>query len=218
MIEMEHVFVRYGDIESLIDIHLRIERGEFIYLYGASGSGKTSFLKLITREIIPESGKVHIDGKDLAAFGKSEVQKLRRRIGFAYQDFRLLWKKTVFENMEFVLHAVREKEDIIFEKVCGMLKLVGLLGKKDILIPHLSYGEQRCLSIARALVNTPDIILADEPTTDLEPHVRKEIMRILNNIVHQEKTTVILATREKMLIDEYPHRVINLKDGRIGKE
>lgn len=215
MILMEHVFVRYKEIESLIDINVKIDTGEFIYLFGPGSSGKTSLLKLVNREIVPDSGKVFVDGEELALLKKRKIQKLRRRIGFVYQDFRLLWKKNVFENLEFVLHAVREKEEKIFDKICKILKLVGLIDKKDFLPPHLSYGEQRCLSIARALINTPDIILADEPTTDLDPHIRQEIMRILNNIVHQEQTIVILATKDKDLIEEYPHRIIKLVDGKI---
>ena len=216
MITMENVFVRYeNDTEALIDINLKVNKGEFVFLYGPGGSGKSSLLKLVNREILPESGKVYIDDQETAKMNNKDVAALRKRIGFIFQDFRMLWKRSVYENIEFVLNAVRMKEDIMFDKICEALKIVGLLDKKDYLPPQLSYGEQRCLCIARALVNSPEIILADEPIVDLDSHVRNEIMRVLNNIVHQESTTVILTTKKKDIMKEYSHRVIELKEGRL---
>ncbi len=216
MIIIENVFVRYSnDIEALIDINLKVEKGEFVYLYGPGGSGKSSLLKLINREILPESGKVFVDQQETMKMKSSDIARLRKKTGFIYQDFRMLWKRSVYENMEFVLNAVRMKEDKIFDRICDVLKIVNLLDKKDYLPPQLSYGEQRGLCIARSLVNSPEIILADEPTVDLDSHMRNEIMRVLNNIVHQENTTVILTTKKKDIMKDYSHRVVEMKEGRI---
>ncbi len=216
MIIMENVFVRFpNEIEALIDINLKIGKGEFVYLYGPGGAGKSSLLKLINREVLPESGKVFVDNQETLKMKDRDISRLRKRIGFIYQDFRMLWKRTVYENIEFILNAVRMKEDMMFDRICEVLKIVNLLDKKDYLPPQLSYGEQRCLCIARALVNSPEIILADEPIVDLDSHVRNEIMRVLNNIVHQENTTVILTTKKNDVMKEYPHRVVEIKEGRI---
>ena len=215
MITMENVFVRYAnEVEALIDINVKIETGDFLYIYGLGGSGKSSFLKLINREIIPDTGIVAVNGAEINNLNRSEIALLRKKIGFIYQDFRMLWKRTVYENVEFVLNAVN-MESGIFDKVCNVLKIVNLLDKKDYLPPQLSYGEQRCLCIARALVNSPEIILADDPTIDLDSHIRNEIMRVLNNIVHQDNTTVIFTTKNKGIINEFPHRMIELREGKL---
>jgi len=219
MIQLENVFVRYNNnLEAIIDISLMIEKGEFVYVYGPGGSGKSSMMKLINAEVLPDSGRVLIDQQDTLKMKSGDIASLRKSIGFIYQDFRMLWKRTVYENLEFVLNALKAEEDLIFDKICDALRIVNLLDKKDYLPPQLSYGDQRCLCIARALVNSPQIILADEPMVDLDAYISNEIMRVLNNIVHQENTTVILSTKSMDIVKKYPHRVIELGGGKLIRD
>ena len=215
MVTFSHVFYRDSrHRQVLTDINCRIDRGELVYCVGENGSGKTTFLRLITRELIPASGQVIVMGQDIRELNDREISYFRRRIGIIFQHFRVLWNHTVFENIILACRAVRMDRDDAFVRVCQLLKDVGLFDKKDSMPFHLSYSELRRLLCARALVNSPDMIVADEPTFDMDRTHEKEIMRILNCMVEENKT-VIIATRDMNLAQAYPGRVLTISGGKI---
>ncbi|NLJ36100.1 MAG: cell division ATP-binding protein FtsE [candidate division WS1 bacterium] len=218
MIHMEGVGLVYRDgTRALRSIDLRIERGEFCFLVGASGSGKSSLLGLIYREFVPTEGRVVVAGQDVAALPRRMVPYLRRQVGVVFQDFRLLPDKTVWENVGFALDVLGASRKDKHYKVPISLELVGLSEKSDAFPHQLSGGEQQRVSIARALVNAPPILLADEPTGNLDPDVSWDITQLLGNIA-ERGTTVVVGTHDKFIVDRMHKRVVNLVQGAIVRD
>ena len=199
------------------DLSLSIGRGEFAFLVGASGSGKSTMLKLILREERPNTGTVHVAGRDVAALPTWRVPRLRRQIGVVFQDFRLLPNKTVEQNVAFALQVIGRPRSHIRKVVPETLELVGLDGKEKRLPNELSGGEQQRVAIARAYVNRPAILLADEPTGNLDPETSIGILRLLDRI-NRTGTTVLMATHDAELVDQARRRVIELREGRMQRD
>ena len=214
--------IRLKDVEkeyengtyALRGITLTIEDGEFVFLVGPSGSGKSTIIKLLTGEILPTSGRVIVNGFSLTKISDRQIPLLRRSIGVIFQDFRLIGKKTVYENLSFVMRAVGASPRTIRTRIPYVLKLVGLDGKEDQYPHELSGGEQQRVSIARALVNNPVTIIADEPTANVDPARSLEIMRLLSRI-NELGTTVVVVTHERDLVNRFHKRVVLLEEGRI---
>ena len=219
MIEFEGVTKRYPTQlrPALQNVSLRIDRGEFAFLVGASGSGKSTMLRLILREERPNSGSVHVAGKDVATLNSWRVPRLRRQIGTVFQDFRLLPNKTVFENVAFALEVIGKPRSQIRKLVPEVLLLVGLDGKEKRLPGELSGGEQQRVAIARAFVNRPTVLLADEPTGNLDPETSIGILRLLDRI-NRTGTTVLMATHDADLVDQARRRVIELREGQLQRD
>jgi len=218
MIKLESVSKIYkGDVVALSDATLEINRGEFVFLVGASGSGKSTFLRLVNREEHPEKGKIYVAGKDIGALPSWKVPHLRRNIGSVFQDFKLLTNRTVYENVAFALEVIGRPRHVVKTQVPAILELVGL-GKKMGNFPNeLSGGEQQRVSIARAFVNRPLILLADEPTGNLDPATSVGIMRLLDRI-NRTGTTVLMATHDRSIVDTMRRRVIELDRGSIIRD
>ena len=215
MIEFVDVIKSYSvGTNALRGVSMQIEDGEFVFLVGPSGSGKSTIIKLITGELEPTSGTVHVNGYSLERIRKREVPYLRRTIGVVFQDFRLIESKTVYENVAFVMRAVGAREQQIRERVPYVLELVGLETKSRRHPTELSGGEQQRLAIARALVNNPSTIIADEPTGNLDPARSLEIMNLLQEI-NKLGTTVLVVTHEMDLVKQFGNRVIAIDDGLV---
>ena len=215
MIEFKNVTKRYEhDVEALSDINIKINRGEFVFLAGPSGSGKSTFLKLLLKEEVPSSGTVIVNERDLSKVKEREVPYIRRKIGCVFQDFRLLYDKTVYENIVLALRVVGASEREIKNAVSVVLKQVGLKGKEDCYPNQLSGGEQQRVGLARALVTKPPLIIADEPTGNLDSETAQEIMQMLYEI-NAGGTTIIMVTHDHSIIDKSGKRVINLEKGKI---
>ncbi len=206
-----------GARPALDEVDVAIERGDFVFLVGASGSGKSTFLKLVLREERPTSGRIHIAGRDLGRMASWRVPLLRREIGAVFQDFRLLPNKTVFQNVGFALQVIGKNKRFIETSVPEILDLVGLAGKEKRLPHELSGGEQQRVAIARAFVNRPPILLCDEPTGNLDPGTSVGIMRLLDRI-NRTGTTVVMATHDDEVVDQMRKRVIELRDGRVVRD
>ncbi|EYR63254.1 hypothetical protein N866_01720 [Actinotalea ferrariae CF5-4] len=219
MIRFENVSKVYarGARPALDDVDLEVERGEFVFLVGASGSGKSTFLRLVLREERPTAGRVFVAGKDLSTLSTWKVPHLRRQIGAVFQDFRLLPNKTVFENVAFALQVIGKPKHHILTTVPDTLELVGLGGKEKRRPHELSGGEQQRVAIARAFVNRPPILLADEPTGNLDPTTSVGIMRLLDRI-NRTGTTVVMATHDDEIVDQMRKRVIELENGRMVRD
>lgn len=202
---------------ALDDVSLTIERGEFVFLVGKSGSGKSTFLDLIPRQIVPTSGSVHVLGRNIANLSRWKIPKLRQKIGMVFQDFQLLENKTVFDNVALALQVIGKSKSEINKAVPEVLRLVGLEGKERRLPPSLSGGEQQRVGIARAIVNKPAILLADEPTGELDLEIAEEIMALLN-VINQNGTTIIMATHDRAIVDQQRRRVIALADGKVVRD
>lgn len=218
MIRLENVTKTYkGGIIALSGVSFEISKGDFVFVVGPSGSGKSSFLRLLLREDVPESGKVWVAGKDLSALSKWKVPYLRRNIGCVFQDFRLLPTKTVYENIVFALRVIGRPRHVIEKQVPQVLDMVGL-ANKGARFPHeLSGGEQQRVAIARAVVNRPLILLADEPTGNLDPETSRGIMKLLARI-NKTGTTVVMATHDATVVDAMRQRVIQLDHGRVQRD
>ena len=218
MIKLENVSKIYkGEHMALRDASVDIDKGEFVFLVGPSGSGKSTFLRLLNREETPEKGKIYVAGKDIGELPGYKVPYLRRNIGSVFQDFKLLPNKTVSENVAFALEAIGRPRSVIREAVPQILELVGL-GRKGQSMPNeLSGGEQQRVSIARAFVNRPLILLADEPTGNLDPATSVGIMKLLDRI-NRTGTTVVMATHDRGIVDTMRRRVIELDRGRIVRD
>ena len=216
MIEFTSVKKVYNDVgnEALRGIDMQIEDGEFVFLVGPSGSGKSTIIKLITGELKPTSGTVHVIGYSLERIRKREIPYLRRTIGVVFQDFRLIENKTVYENVAFAMRAIGAAEHEIQERVPYILELVGLENKMHRHPNELSGGEQQRLAIARALVNNPSTIIADEPTGNLDPARSMEIMELLQEI-NKLGTTLLVVTHQMELVEQFGNRVISIDEGLV---
>ncbi|MBR2934468.1 MAG: cell division ATP-binding protein FtsE [Oscillospiraceae bacterium] len=214
--------IRLIDIEKEYDngtkalkgVDLRIDDGEFVFLVGPSGSGKSTIIKLITAEIAPTEGRLMVNGYNLNNIRPGQVPYMRRTLGIIFQDFRLIDKKTVWENLAFVMRAVGASNREIRRRIPYVLELVGLEQKADHYPTELSGGEQQRVAIARALVNNPSMIIADEPTGNLDPQRSLEIMTLLDKI-NELGTTVLVVTHEKALVNRFARRVVAIENGRI---
>lgn len=218
MIKFENVSKAYGDSsEALTDVTFEIERGEFVFLIGASGSGKTTMLRLMTREERPDSGSIWVAGKNLVTMPNWRVPHFRRNMGVIFQDFRLLPNKTVAENVAFALEVIGKPRRYIVTQVPQILRLVGLEDKMDRMPTQISGGEQQRVAIARAFVNRPLILLADEPTGNLDPETSWDVMHLLERI-NRTGTAVVMATHDVGIVDAMRKRVIEIIDGRVKRD
>ncbi|MEO0080239.1 MAG: cell division ATP-binding protein FtsE [candidate division WOR-3 bacterium] len=206
-----------GEWPALTNINLTIEKGDFVFILGATGAGKTTLLRLLYRKELPDAGEIKVLGYDLRTMPEKLVPQLRKRLGIIFQDFRLLQERTVYENLEFVLRAVNTQPDTISARIHETLNRLGLIHKKDAYPHQLSGGEQQKTSIARALVKNPDIILADEPTGNIDPKASDDIINILKDI-NYHGTTVIMATHDAELIEKSRRRCVTLDAGRIVRD
>jgi len=202
---------------ALDDVDVDVEKGEFVFLVGASGSGKSTFLRLVIREARPSSGRVYVAGKEINRLAGWKVPSLRRQIGTVFQDFRLLPNKTVSENVAFALQVIGKPRSAINAVVPETLELVGLEGKGDRMPDELSGGEQQRVAIARAFVNRPMILIADEPTGNLDPSTSVGIMKLLDRI-NRTGTTVMMATHDAGIVDQMRKRVIELEGGKVVRD
>lgn len=202
---------------ALRDVSLEIEKGEFVFLVGSSGSGKSTFLRLLLREERASHGAVHVLGKDLAGLSNWKVPQMRRQLGTVFQDFRLLPNKTVGENVAFALEVIGKPRTAIRKTVPEVLDLVGLGGKDERMPGELSGGEQQRVAIARAFVNRPMLLIADEPTGNLDPQTSVGIMKLLDRI-NRTGTTVVMATHDQQIVDQMRKRVIELEKGRLVRD
>ena len=218
MIKLEDVTKVYkGEVLALRDASCDIQRGEFVFLVGQSGSGKSTFLRLLNKEEEPDSGRIYIAGKEIGLLNKWRVPHMRRQIGSIFQDFKLLPNKTVTQNVAFALEVIGRPKHVIRDQVPAILELVGLQEKTHRFPHELSGGEQQRVSIARAFVNRPLILLADEPTGNLDPSTSVGIMRLLERI-NETGTTVVMATHDRGIVDTMRRRVIELIDGEIVRD
>ena len=215
MIEFRYVHKVYdnGSI-ALEDVSIHIEKGEFVLVCGHSGAGKSTFIKLLSHEVTPDSGTVIVNDVDVTRIKSSKVPYLRRKLGIVFQDFRLLPSKTVFENIAFALEVIEEKPKVIKEKVLNVLELVGLSDKANDLPQDLSGGEQQRVAIARAIVNKPLVLIADEPTGNLDPQTSRDISDLFKAI-NNSGTTVVMVTHDMDMVSYLNKRVIALEGGRV---
>lgn len=218
MIRLDNVSKVYkGQTVALRDVELEVAKGEFVFLVGPSGSGKSTMIRLLNKEETPEQGAVWVAGKEIDRLPRWRVPQLRRNIGCIFQDFKLLTNKTVYENVAFALEVIGRPRHVVRTQVPAILDLVGLGAKTDNMPDELSGGEQQRVSIARAFVNRPLILLADEPTGNLDPATSAGIMRLLDRI-NRTGTTVVMATHDRSIVDSMRKRVIELDSGRIVRD
>jgi cell division transport system ATP-binding protein len=219
VIRLDHVSKLYatGSRPALQDVSVEVDRGEFVFLVGASGSGKSTFLRLLLREELPTQGSVHVAGKDVARLSNWKVPALRRQIGCVFQDFRLLPSKTVAENVAFALEVIGKPRHVIGQVVPEVLELVGLADKEGRMPDELSGGEQQRVAIARAFVNRPMLLIADEPTGNLDPQTSVGIMKLLDRI-NRTGTTVVMATHDAAIVDSMRRRVVELDTGVVVRD
>ena len=202
MIVFENVTKRYKSNIGLDDVSVRINEGDFVFLVGPSGAGKSTFIKLILKELDADSGKIVVKNQEVTGLSARNVPKLRRNVGIVFQEFRLLPKKTVFENVAFAMEIVHKPKKLIKKHVPQVLTMMGIADKADKYPDELSAGEQQRVAIARAIVNRPKILIADEPTGNLDPDTAWEIMQLLNQI-NQRGTTILMVTHAKDIVDNH---------------
>ncbi|UJF15507.1 cell division ATP-binding protein FtsE [Jeotgalibaca sp. MA1X17-3] len=218
MIEMKNVSKKYPNgITAVNNLSVKIEQGEFVYIVGPSGAGKSTFIKLMYREVKPTSGTVNIGKFDLAKMKEREVPLLRRFVGVVFQDFKLLPRLTVFENIAYAMEVVEKSPSQIDKRVTEVLELVNLKHKARMFPNELSGGEQQRIAIARAIVNMPGILIADEPTGNLDPDTSMDIMRILEEI-NGQGTTILMATHNSQIVNDIKHRVLAVENGQIVRD
>jgi cell division transport system ATP-binding protein len=218
VIRFEHVTKQYpGSSSAIRDVSFEIGRGEFVFLIGSSGSGKTTLIKLMTREEKPDSGTIWIAGKNLVTMPNWRVPYFRRNIGVVFQDFRLLPNKTVFQNVAFALEVIGKPRSVINQLVPQVLRLVGLEDKANRFPSQISGGEQQRVAIARAFVNRPLILLADEPTGNLDPETSWGVMNLLERI-NRTGTAVVMATHDSSIVDAMRRRVIEIDTGTVQRD
>ncbi|MBI3576748.1 cell division ATP-binding protein FtsE [Candidatus Gottesmanbacteria bacterium] len=214
MIHFDHVTKLYGITHALSDVSFHIDKGEFVFLIGPSGAGKTTCLRLIISEITPSKGTIVVDGTSLANIPPSKTHLLRRKVGTVFQDFKLLFDRTVYENVALALEILGRKDTEVKKDVHDVLELVGLGRKANLFPQQLSAGELQRTSIARAIAGGPTILLADEPTGNLDPETAGEILQILQEI-NRMGTTVVMATHNATVVNELRKRTITLEDGQL---
>lgn len=219
MIEFKNVTKIYDDsgVKALDDISFKIEKGEFVFLVGPSGAGKSTLTELIIKEEIPTEGEINVCGFNLAELPKKRIPYLRRSVGMVFQDFRLLPNKTVYENVAFAMQVIGAPRREIRRNVPNVLAMVGLSGKAKMRPGQLSGGEQQRVSLARALVNKPPVIIADEPTGNLDPDTAAEIMQLLEDI-NKRGTTMLVATHAKEFVDNMQKRVLAIENGVLVRD
>ena len=218
MIYFKNVSKVYDNGSVALDhANVHIKKGEFVFVVGASGAGKSTFIKLLDHEELPTEGSVIVNGIEVNKLKKSRVPYLRRRMGIVFQDFRLLPNKTAEENVAFAMEVIEAPRRLIKERVRNVLDLVGLVGKADALPSNLSGGEQQRVAIARAIVNRPLLLIADEPTGNLDPETSKGIMDIFTKVNHMG-TTVVMVPHDQQLVDMMNKRVIEIVDGKIVRD
>ena len=216
MVELKIVNVLYSSgVDALQNINLRINDGEFVFIVGGSGAGKSTLVKLMTREIVPTEGRVFVNGYNLSKTKGNKIAKFRRSIGMVFQDFRLIQELNVYENVAFVLRIADQSTRFIKQRVPNVLNLVGLGNKARSKPRELSGGEQQRVAIARALANDPGLIIADEPTGNIDPQLSYEIVELLRKINRQNGTTIIMVTHEHDLVKYFGGRIINIENGSI---
>lgn len=217
MIKFDRVTKYYNNNVGVDDLSLEIERGEFAFLVGASGVGKSTLIKLMLKEIDADSGSIIVGGREVTKLTKKTVPTHRRKIGIVFQDFRLLANKTVYENVAFAMEIIHSKKKDISERVPAILSLVGINMYRDKYPDELSAGEQQRVAIARAIVNDPEVLIADEPTGNLDPGTAGEIMQLFEEINHTG-TTILMVTHAKDIVDRMNKRVITLDHGKIIRD
>ncbi len=218
LIHMSEVSKVYENGSSALNnINIDIEKGEFVFLVGSSGAGKSTFIKMIFREVLPSKGQLIINGRNIMTMKEEEVPYLRRGLGIVFQDYRLLPDKNVYENVAFAMQVIEAPRREMQKRVNSVLELVGLRDKLKSLPSQLSGGEQQRVAIARAIVNSPMIVIADEPTGNLDPDTSWEIMKIFERI-NKSGTTIVMATHDKTIVDAMKKRVIAIEDGCIIRD
>lgn len=217
MIKLENLTKFYGSHCAIDNINLHIKVGEFVFLVGASGAGKSTMMRLIYREELPTRGEVIIGGVDVASIKHAHVPQLRRRMGIIFQDYKLLPKQSAYDNVAYVIRALGMGSKEVDMRVQGALKVVGLLHKIDARPNELSGGEQQRIGIARAIVNGPPLLIADEPTGNLDPQTSLEIVQILEHI-NQRGTTVVVSTHDQMIVNYFKKRVVTIEEGQIVRD
>lgn len=214
MIIFDRVTKKYEGQVGIEDVSINIDKGDFVFLVGPSGAGKSTFIKLILKEIDADSGKIIVDGQEVTSMLSREIPYYRRKTGMVFQDFRLLPKKTVFENVAFAMEVVHKSKKQIKKQVGYMLELVGIADKADKYPDELSAGEQQRVAIARAIINKPTVLIADEPTGNLDPETAKDIMALLEEI-NSRGTTIVMVTHAKDIVDRMHKRVIAIENGHV---
>ncbi|WP_125710261.1 cell division ATP-binding protein FtsE [Lacticaseibacillus porcinae] len=218
MIQMKNVMMKYDNgVVAMKDLNLEVDPGEFVYVIGPSGAGKSTFIKMLYHELTPSEGDIVINNYDFKTMKPSEVPYMRRLIGIVFQDFKLLPRLTVYENVAYAMQVIETPDKDIRPRVLEVLKLVGLEQKLRRFPSELSGGEQQRVSIARAIVNKPKVVIADEPTGNLDPETAEGIMSILER-VHDNGTTIIMATHNQQMVDEHTHRVLEIAGGRLVRD
>ncbi len=219
LIVLKDVHMQYKNgVTALCDVNLNIEKGEFVFIIGASGSGKSSLIKLLYREEKPTRGEVYVGGINVAKLKNRKVFKLRRKLGIVFQDYKLLPKMNIYENVALALDIYGLKSGEVRKKVLKALEQVGLLDKTRSYPDQLSGGEQQRVSIARAIVNDPKVLICDEPTGNLDPDTSMEIMKVIEEINKEMETTIIMATHDKEIVNKFKKRVIALDKGMLVKD
>lgn len=217
MLDFSKVSKKFGASTALDNISFTIERGEFVFLVGPSGAGKTTILKLIINDMVPTSGKITFDGKDITKLQSSQTPFLRRKIGMIFQDFKVLNDRTILENVSVALEILGKTKSEITAQSLNVLKLVGLAGRVDFFPSQLSAGELQRVAIARAVVGNPKMLLADEPTGNLDPKTGWDILKLLSSI-NKKGTTIIMATHNADIVNSMDKRVIKLSAGKMIKD
>lgn len=216
MIKLENILKKYADTDTLAlnNLSLQVDDGEFVYIIGPTGAGKSTLIKLLYKGITPDEGTVTINGTDVSTIKEKEIPYFRRKLGIIFQDYKLLPKKTVFENIAFALEAVGTPRKTIKKKVFEALAIVGLVDKAESFPNQLSGGQQQRVVIARAIINNPSIIIADEPTGNLDSDTSSEIVELLNEI-NKNGTTIVMITHDETIVDRYPRKTYEIKEGQI---
>ena len=217
MIHFDCVSKKFGSTLALDDVSLEIKQGEFVFIVGPSGAGKSSLLRMLTREILPTSGKVMVGHVDITKIKNSNVPNFRRKVGVVFQDFKLLDDRTVFENVALTLEVQNKSDEEIKKQVEHTLKLVEIWDKRNLFPRQLSGGEAQRTAIARAIVGKPDIVLADEPTGDLDPKTAWGVIQLLNEI-NSWGTTILMATHNQEIVNTLKRRVVKLKAGKVTSD
>lgn len=217
MIRFDHVTKKYSSNVGLKDVTIDINRGDFVFLVGPSGAGKSTFIKLIMKEIDADEGKIEVMGQDIVNLPARKLPQHRRNIGMIFQDFRLLPNKTVFENVAFAMEIVHKSQRQIRKQVPRALSLMGISSKANMFPDELSAGEQQRVAIARAIINKPSMLIADEPTGNLDPATAWEIMTLLEEI-NKRGTTIVMVTHAKDIVDRMKKRVVAIREGQVVRD